>query len=142
MRLVSPQSVDNYKRNSDQKEVVKHVFELTDVDKKRVQVTVYTKLEERLELVAGMGLALRATVHVFRQRVALRAFYKGVETSGVPEADAIAERFRREPWTATPVEATLHVLGLPQLLDHSDGERVDVRGVATALYEARVRLEC
>ena len=65
-----------------------------------------------------------------------------MKTSGVQEADAIAERFRREPWTATPVEPTLHVLGLPELLDHSDGERVDVRGVATALYEARVRLEC
>ena len=91
------------------------------------------KGEERLELVVGKAIALRATTELLQQRVALKAFYDGVTCGGVAEAEALAEDFRREPWDAAPMEPRMNVVSLPTLLDKTAGERVDVRGVVTRL---------
>ena len=60
-----------------------------------------------------------------------------VGRAGVPEADALAVRYRRAPWLATTLEPRLPVVGLPVLLDKAIDERVAVRGVITSV-EVRI----
>ena len=123
----------NYTRQSDGCDATRQVVDVTDASKKRVRVTIFMKGEERLELVVGKAVALRATTELLQQRVALKAFYDGVTCGGVAEAEALAEDFRREPWDAAPMEPRMNVVSLPTLLDKTAGERVDVRGVVTRL---------
>ena len=123
----------DYTRKSDGGDGTRQVVELTDASKKRVRATIFMKGDERLQLVVGKAIALRATTELWQQRVALKVFYDGVTCAGVAEAEALAERFRREPWDAAPIEPQINVVSLPALLDKAIGERVDVRGVVTRL---------
>lgn len=92
------------------------------------------KNDERLELDVGTPLALRAVVEHWQHRVALRVYYDGVVFRGVSAADALAERFRHEPWEATSIATPLQVVHqLSALLDKAEGELVDVCGVITAV---------
>ena len=143
-RMLSPQPPRDYTRKSDGRDGTRQVVDLTDASQKSVRATIFMKDGERLELAVGMAVALRATTELWQHCVALKAFYDGVTCDGVSEAEALAERFRREPWTATRVEPGLHVVGFTALLDKAVDERVDVRGVISALeVHARIEgLEC
>ena len=85
---------------------------------------------ERLSLATGTALALRAIVeHNFRHEITLKAYFAGVACDGVPEANALAERFRREPWTASPVKAHFNFIDFPKLREQKLETHVDALGV-------------
>ena len=79
----------DYTRKSDGRDGTRQVVDLTDASRKRVRATIFMKGEERLQLVVGEAIALRATTELWQQRVALKAFYDGVTCSGVAEAEAL-----------------------------------------------------
>ena len=96
--------------------------------------------DARLDLAVGQAIALHATLECYHQRLALRGSYDGVTCSGVPEAEALAERFQRESWASTSIEPRPDVVDLPSLRTMAVNTRVDVRGVVVRL-EVRAWLD-
>ena len=102
-RPPSLQPIVAYTRKSDGEPGSRCVFAVTDASKRRVNVSVFMKGDERLQLSVGTAVGLRAMTEVWRHELMLKAFHDGVVCGGVPEADELAAKFRRAPWEATPL---------------------------------------
>ena len=90
--------------------------------------------DETLELVLGAIVVLRGVLELWKHQIALRAFRDGV-TCGESSEDArlLADQWRRESWSPTPLVPRWHLLDFEALVDEPSGARVDVLGVIIAL---------
>ena len=110
------------------------MFELSDASQRSVRVTVFMSSVETLELALGVIVVLRGVVEIWQNQIALRAFLDGV-TCGASSEDArlLADQWRRERWSPTPLVPRWHFLGFEALVDQPAGARIDVLGVVIAI---------
>ena len=105
-------------------------IEITDRSKRTAKVTLFMMSGEQPDLSRGMVLALRATTNVdWEHQMGLRVFHDGVSCDpSIPEAEALAADFRREPWVGMKQAKCFKPIGIAELRDKELNARVDVLG--------------
>ena len=101
-----------------------------------MRLSVFTEIDDALDLACGVPVVVRGVVETWQSYVALRAFRDGLIVGEASEdARRLAEQWRRQQWSVSPLATRWNFVELGAIGNQPAGARCDVVGIVYVVNE-------